>query len=101
MILELANPKNAVNLVAGVISIVFEKLNGETPFLNGHMTKEADDLTQINGIGPTFAQRLNAAGIITFADLAEQTPEYIRLVAHVESWQGDPKAWIDEAKKLQ
>ena len=30
----------------------------------------ADDLTEVNGIGPVYAARLDAAGITTFRDLA-------------------------------
>ncbi|MEZ4518422.1 MAG: hypothetical protein R3C44_16910 [Chloroflexota bacterium] len=37
-----------------------------------------DNLEQILGIGPTYAQRLNAAGIYTYADLAAQTPDHVR-----------------------
>ena len=32
---------------------------------------EADDLTRLEGIGPTYATRLHSAGITTFAQLAE------------------------------
>ena len=34
-----------------------------------------DDLTIIDGIGPDYAAALNAAGVTTFAQLSEQTPE--------------------------
>ncbi|NND04025.1 MAG: helix-hairpin-helix domain-containing protein [Acidimicrobiia bacterium] len=34
-----------------------------------------DDLTAVNGIGPVYANRLNAAGIKSFADLAKATAE--------------------------
>lgn len=34
-----------------------------------------DDLTQINDIGPRFAEALRRAGITRFAQLAEETPE--------------------------
>ncbi len=36
-----------------------------------------DDLTIIDGIGPDYAAALNAAGVTTFAQLSEQTPEGI------------------------
>jgi predicted flap endonuclease-1-like 5' DNA nuclease len=35
----------------------------------------ADDLTEITGVGPKVAERMNAIGIHTFADLARQQPE--------------------------
>lgn len=96
--LKIARPKNAVALVAGVVSIFFEKVGGIAPSANGTEAHAPDNLTEINGIGPTFAQRLNAAGIYTFADLAEKDPDYVRLVAQVETWQGDTAAWVAEAK---
>ena len=36
-----------------------------------------DDLTVIDGIGPDYANSLRAAGVTTFAQLAEMTPEAI------------------------
>lgn len=35
----------------------------------------ADDLTKIEGIGPKVQGLLNAAGIVTYTQLAEKTPE--------------------------
>jgi predicted flap endonuclease-1-like 5' DNA nuclease len=40
----------------------------------------ADDFTVIKGIGPTFDQRLKAAGIHTFAQLAAMTPEQVAVI---------------------
>ena len=37
----------------------------------------ADDLTEINGIGPAYAERLAAAGITSFAGLAEADADAI------------------------
>jgi predicted flap endonuclease-1-like 5' DNA nuclease len=52
---------------------------------SGVLETAADDLTQINGIGPRFAQALQAIGITRFAQLAEQTPDALaeRLAGHV------------------
>lgn len=59
----------------------------------------ADDLTSINGIGPTYAKRLQAAGIMTFAALAEQEPERVREIAQIKEWQAaDPADWVAEAQ---
>ena len=44
------------------------------------------DFTQIKGIGPTFAARLQVAGIHTFAQLAAMTPEAI---ATIIGWTPD------------
>ncbi len=45
-----------------------------------------DDFTRIDGIGPVFAQRLNAAGVRTFAQLAALTPEQ---VADIIGWPAE------------
>jgi hypothetical protein len=62
----------------------------------------ADDLTQIAGIGPKRAERLNAAGIRTYADLAARPagdltallPELTRLSA------AQLDGWRDRAREL-
>jgi predicted flap endonuclease-1-like 5' DNA nuclease len=62
---------------------------------------ERDDLEIINGIGPVFAKRFNAAGIHTFAQLAALTPDRTREIAAAQSWQKiDPEAWVAEAAHL-
>ena len=60
----------------------------------------ADDLTQISGIGPTFARRLQAAGITTFAKMAALSPDYLREVSQAATWQADPEEWIAQANAL-
>jgi len=57
-----------------------------------------DDLTAINGIGPTFAKRLREAGVTTYRALAALTGEQIIEITHVAAWQADPNEWIAEAK---
>ncbi|HEX6384972.1 MAG TPA: helix-hairpin-helix domain-containing protein, partial [Anaerolineae bacterium] len=53
------------------------------------------------GIGPTYARRLNEAGVQTLADLARQTPERIREIVKLKRWQGgEPEGWIEEARAL-
>lgn len=94
--LEIVMPKNYVNVLAGLVSLAFERLGGSKP-----ETKSGpDDLTQINGIGPTFARRLNEAGIYSFAALAAADPEQVREVTKVANWQADPADWIAAAKAL-
>jgi len=58
-----------------------------------------DNLEEIDGIGATYARRLRAAGIRTFADLAALTPEQVRKAAKAQPWQGDPAAWIAQANE--
>lgn len=56
-----------------------------------------DDLTEINGIGPTFAKRLAEAGITTFAAIASSTPEHLREVTHATA-VAKPEEWIAQAR---
>lgn len=57
-----------------------------------------DDLVIINGIGEVYARKLNEAGIMTFAQLAETSPERIREICEPEPWQKiEPEAWAAEA----
>jgi len=59
----------------------------------------ADDLTAIKGIGPTFAKRLNDAGIMTFAALAAATPEQLREVTRAPA-VANPEEWIAQARSM-
>ena len=54
---------------------------------------DADDLTQINGVGPAAAKKLNEAGITTFAQLAAVDPETF------EATKVKPE-WVEQAKEL-
>jgi len=61
-----------------------------------------DDLTLIRGIGPTYAKRLYAAGIHTFADLAQLTPAALKAIA-APGQSGNfinAEAWIAQAQAL-
>lgn len=60
-----------------------------------------DNLEVIDGIGPTYAKRLNEAGILSFAQLAELTPEQIREIIKPAAWQKiDAESWISQAERL-
>ncbi len=58
-------------------------------------------LEQIKGIGRVFAQKLNAAGIYTLADLATQTPERLREIIGASRTAGmiQPADWIQQAQQ--
>lgn len=60
----------------------------------------ADDLTKINGIGPTFASRLNKANISTYQQLSELSVDQVREITQVADWQADPEDWIAQAKAI-
>lgn len=89
--------KNIIDLAAGVMGILFERYEGSLP--PAAPPSEADDLTQIDGIGPTFASRLTAAGVTTFSQLAALSPEEARAITKV-TVQSNPADWIAEAKSL-
>ncbi|MEZ4868182.1 MAG: helix-hairpin-helix domain-containing protein [Caldilineaceae bacterium] len=59
-------------------------------------------LEQIKGIGRVFAQKLNAAGIYTLADLAAQTPERLRDIIGTNraGSMTQPADWIQQARQL-
>lgn len=63
-------------------------------------TAVKDDLTQIKGIGPTYARRLEKAGITSFAALSKTAPDRLREVAGLKEWQADPAEWVSQAKAM-
>ena len=103
MRLAFIRPKVMIDLVAGMIGLLFDQLDGEMPFEGeavGELEPKADDLTKINGIGPAFARRLDDAGVTTYADLAGMTAEELRERTQLAEWQGDPEDWIVQAQSL-
>jgi predicted flap endonuclease-1-like 5' DNA nuclease len=61
---------------------------------------QEDDLEVIDGIGPVFEKRFYEAGIYTFKQLAELSPERIREIVKVKGWQKiEPEKWIAEARE--
>ena len=59
-----------------------------------------DPLTEIVGIGPVYAKRLQAAGIHTFAELAAATPAQLAEIIGPRAQPASLKGWIAAAKKL-
>ena len=58
-------------------------------------------LQLIKGVGPATERKLKAAGIVTVADLAEETPERLREILGLKpSSRVNPEAWIAEAQQL-
>ena len=62
----------------------------------------ADNLEAITGIGPVYADRLRKAGIQTYAQLAELTPEHVQqIIGPIRSGSMiDAQSWIAEAQQL-
>ena len=62
---------------------------------------QIDDLQHITGIGPTYAGRLNDAGIYTYAQLAQLTPDQLQAIVKPEEWQNfDAERWIVQANEF-
>lgn len=59
-----------------------------------------DDFTRINGIGPVFDQRLKAAGIRTFGELAARTPDEIAEIVKWPVGRVERSALIEQARQL-
>ena len=59
-----------------------------------------DDLTDINGIGPVIAGKLNAQGITSFQQIAGFTPEDVERIDGELNFKGriDREEWISQAK---
>lgn len=103
MRLTIVQPKIVINLVAGMLGLVFDQLEGKQsmPALDlDEPIAAADDLTKISGIGPAFARRLNDAGVTSYSQLAGMTAEEVRTRASLSEWQGDPDDWISQARRL-
>lgn len=60
--------------------------------------KTTEDLTRVIGIGPVFASRLRAAGVDSFAKIAEATDERLAEVVGVTVTRVD--GWRSQAAKL-
>lgn len=60
------------------------------------------DLTQISGVGPAYAQRLNAAGVHSLDDLAALTAEQLTamLAASGGRQSANVQSWIAQAQQL-
>ncbi len=66
-----------------------------------YAAKHPDDLTAVKGIGRVYQTRLREAGVNTFAELGESTPERLRTLLQVKPWQKiDLQSWIEQAKAL-
>jgi predicted flap endonuclease-1-like 5' DNA nuclease len=65
------------------------------------LSEREDPLVDIDGIGPVYARQLNEAGIVSFWQLAEQTPERLREIIKPDEWQKiDLESWIAQARLM-
>ena len=57
-----------------------------------------DDLTNVNGIGPVFARRLEAVGIKSYADLA--SADAVDLAEKIDVAESKVTDWVNQAADL-
>jgi len=61
-------------------------------------TRDAHDLTVVKGIGPVYADRLEEAGITTFAELASADVDAVCEAAKVS--KSTATSWMEQAATL-
>jgi len=79
---------------------VVEEAVASAPAKATKASAKGDDLKLVEGIGPKIQEHLNAANIVTFADLAEASQETIQGVldsAGSAYKMHDPSTWPDQA----
>lgn len=91
---ETSAPAKAEDIMAQATAAVEEAAPASTP------PRAADDLTQIKGIGPTYAKRLKAAGILTFRALASTPPDQLRSISQATGQAANTEHWIEQAAEL-
>ncbi len=65
------------------------------------LVEASDDLTAINGIGPTYAAVLQKAGITGYAQLSDLTPDEIRdIFRDAEKRAPNTSTWPQQAAEL-
>ena len=62
---------------------------------------EADDLTQIGGVGPVIAGKLTTLGITTFKQIADLSAEDVERIDAELNFKGriERENWIEQAKE--
>lgn len=75
----------------------------EKPAKKAPKADKGDDLKKIGGIGPAFEKRLNALGIVTYADMIALTDEKIAELEQQDSMTSIDQwhKWMEEAKELK
>lgn len=91
-------------LVAAKGNIVTRpKSKSDTPLTtaNEFVQLELDQLEAIHGIGPTYARRLNEAGIFTYQDLADTPEDQLAQIVAPDGMRVPPVSrWIQAAQTV-
>jgi predicted flap endonuclease-1-like 5' DNA nuclease len=67
------------------------------PSFRGAAEPQGPPVEAIDGIGPVFAKRLTAAGIVDIGRLAEASPDLVAETAGVSGARA--RSWIDQARE--
>lgn len=61
-----------------------------------------EDLTRIKGIGPRIQEILNEAGIVTYLDLADHTPQHLKDILEEYRFRApfDTQSWPEQAQRV-
>ena len=87
--------QNQLEMDEAIVTLAHEKHTEPT------LTKEVDDLTKIEGIGPKIAELLNNDGISTYADLATAQETRLQKVlddAGSRFQMHEPDTWPEQAQ---
>lgn len=91
-------------ILTGEVKVVVAKKNGNhaqevVAPKKPKSKKDGDDLTRIEGIGPKMSQALAAAGVDTFAKIAEKTEEELRAIINAAGISLSPSigTWAEQA----
>jgi len=90
-----AEPAEAAGTAAGGEEADDDDDDHDDDASGGDAAAEPDDLTEIKGVGPAYAERLEDAGVTTFAGLAEADPE--ELAAATDLSPKRVGRWVDRA----
>jgi predicted flap endonuclease-1-like 5' DNA nuclease len=73
--------------------------SGAVELLVSDQEPAGDDLTRLEGIGPTYADRLHEHGIVTFARLAQTSEDELAAIIQAPAWRRPSFAdWIAQAQ---
>ena len=96
----LATDENAISANGQEVPVVPTPPSPAAANVSAQSNGKPDDLTAIKGIGPTYAKRLQQAGIKTYNELAKQSPDTLREITRAAGNTADPVQWIAEARSL-
>ncbi len=83
------------------IELAPDDLDAAPPAGDEHAVITPDDLTKIDGIGPKYAQVLQAAGVLTLKTLAGMHPDDIRNIFQAAGGRvPNPTTWPEGAAQL-